>query len=120
MSKKHKRQPAQPQVREPRIRYIAAGLTIDSDMPPPSAVQFDQHGRPVSWNNVVGNDVALRSWKRTKRDRIEEVLRTLRPNGIPPRTELRDADLVREVRACGISETEAGRKTILRAAGRIK
>jgi hypothetical protein len=50
-----------------------------------SLLQFDQHGRPVSFENVVGNDVVLRPWKRPKREIWGEVAKhAFPPDGKPP------------------------------------
>jgi hypothetical protein len=85
-----------------------------------TALHFDLHGRPVSPDNVVGSDITQRSWKRTKRDRVEKLLRALYPNGVPPRDTLRNADLIKEARLKGGLELfSASNKTILRAAGRL-
>ena len=78
------------------LRHLAAGarMAIDSgvsvkhlvgDSLLESLLQFDQHGRLVSADNVVSNNVVLRPWKRSRRAIWEQVARhCFPPDGKAP------------------------------------
>jgi hypothetical protein len=83
-----------------------------------SSLQLDEGHRPQ--RIVIGDDVPpARPWKRQKRDAIIAILNNLQPRGIPPRDQLPNPELLREVRAeLNRQGLSASRKSILRAAGR--
>jgi hypothetical protein len=88
MPRKHKGQPAQPQLRKPRIHYISAGLTIESNVPSSSALQFDQHGREVRGDSTISSNVVLRPWKRARRELFAAIAKHVFPPDGKPRGHL--------------------------------
>jgi hypothetical protein len=125
------KRPARLQAPKPKLIPIGARPTVGDGerdgmavkhetlggSPLKSFLHFDQHGRPVSLENVVGNDVRLRRKKRKKRDLTKKALKTLYRGRIPPREELSNADLYRAARNIGI---DSSYETVMRATGRRK
>jgi hypothetical protein len=90
---------------------------------PCSELHVDQHGRPITTNNLVGNDVVLRHWKRPKREIFIEVAKhCYPPDGKPPENLTRGQvaqAMCRKARELGFdADLESDESTILRAVGR--
>jgi hypothetical protein len=102
MSNKNKSRPARSQarrrrrtIRKPKMIPISAGFAVATDLSVrhllpngsllESLLQFDQHGRLVSAENVVSNNVVRRPWKRSRRAIWEQVARhCFPPDGKAP------------------------------------
>lgn len=116
------RQPAQ--ARKPETQSIAADLTVGANLRPPAALQFDQHGRPVSLQNVIGI-APFHPWKRKKRNFwVDIAKRVFPPNGVPA-AYIKSSEVINlmfyEARRNRITaDRNKDRNTILRAAGRKK